>query len=869
MIELLATVQDESGVISLDLIDDADVELTLSAQDLRDYKARQGGYTQSFALPFTAVNNQFFQMYFDVENDSQTFNSYKKTKVEILSDSIPQITGYLKLEQVQWKARIYKVTVFSQVAELARELGAKKLRELDSEWLEGYDHNLTMANIEESWSRSLVTTNGNGDDIVYPFVNYGGGITFGDNSGSDITQSGGGALNDYYFRPFFRLKALFDQVLHEAGFYYDSTFLNSTRFDTIFMSLANTKEGTQALSFPYNLYLSNGGQTNGFTIPSSPPIQQANEDIQIEIEPPATIGQANSINTYDVGQILNGATNEITIPKTGDWGFLFVVDADITLQFGDDNDIRFDYFARVLRNGSEVILEPFGVPIFGEGRIYFNYNFTEFFIAGDVVEFQLRLRYTANNAPATNVTIDFDRVAVGNGKSFVEITSQPNNIANDLVGIRRNLPDMKQIDFLRGVSELFNLIIEPDTQEPNKLYIEPYNEYLASGDSLDWTEKLDISKDVIISPTHQFRSAKVKFEFADSKGYGSQWWRDNRDREINSFVYDADDEFAEGEQTIKLPFGTMPFVSRFDRNNNNIETVLKAGEDNDSTAFIDFEPFLAYLPQVNGTMNTIKIFDNTLDTIGEYDNYAIASPYNLGTSISSLPVSGNGASNDRYDLSFGFGENYSSTNLLSKPTLTSFNSFWADYIKDIYSPESRIMVAYFQLSDTDIFNLRLNAVIWVKDAYWRINKLTGHKIGGKESTKVELLKIVDNIGIYQNCTLRIDYINPQGQVFFDDGENDDLIGNEACCEAYGFNWRESVSSGEITLEAGCFARTTPTSDNPTNQRPGGGEPQPTGACCIPDGEGGNVCVDTDANLCLQLGGTYKGDNTSCAIDGCE
>src|SRR6056297_35107 len=182
MIELLATAQDDSSTVSLDLKEQSTVELTLSAQDLRNYKARQGGYTQSFSLPFTEANNKFFQMYFDVNNDSETFNAYLKTKAQIVADSIQQITGYLKLEQVQWNARIYKVTVFSQVAELARELGAKKLRELDATWLEGYDHNFTMGNIEESWSGSLVTTNGNGSDIRYPFVNYGGGITFGDGS---------------------------------------------------------------------------------------------------------------------------------------------------------------------------------------------------------------------------------------------------------------------------------------------------------------------------------------------------------------------------------------------------------------------------------------------------------------------------------------------------------------------------------------------------------------------------------------------------------------------------------------------------------------------------------------------------------------
>lgn len=53
--------------------------------------------------------------------------------------------------------------------------------------------------------------------------------------------------------------------------------------------------------------------------------------------------------------------------------------------------------------------------------------------------------------------------------------------------------DTKQMDFLAGLTDMFNLQWTADSK--NKIvYFEPYNDFFGSGDVKDWTEKLDHSK---------------------------------------------------------------------------------------------------------------------------------------------------------------------------------------------------------------------------------------------------------------------------------------------------------------------------------------------------------------------------------------
>ena len=871
MIELIATPQNEDTGVHLDIDTKVTVQLSLSVQDIRNFSNRRGGFTQSFSLPWTVNNNQFFEMWFDVETSTNYFNAYKKVSAEILVDTIPQFKGYLKLNSVKKNARVYEVTMFSEISELAKEIGDKTLRQLDEDWLQGYDHLFTLQNIVDSWSESLVTPNGNGSDIQYPYVNYGNGHTFGDGSQNDVTQNG--FVQDYEFRPWMKIKPIFDQIMKEAGFIVESDFMTTERWEKVFMSLANTKEGAKALTFPYNLLISLfSDQTLTITSGEDPIINTVTTQLFFVDDNVITSVPGLNTATYDSGNIWNNANYEMTVPRSGSWSF------EVNIQYEIEEPVyaTTDIFAafRVKRNGSYITdVNGFpkridSVPQFsnGIGNPHFVqgvFNLTA--SINDTLEFEFALGAKDNQGG-----IDY-RINILQDKSYVQIVDQPKNGINDVIGIRRNMPDMKQIDFIRGLSKTFNLFVEPDPIEPKKLYIEPYPDYIDNGELKDWTNKLDTSKEVTIKPTHQYRKKRFKLQYTSDEYYLAQWAKENRGRPLNSYEYIAQDEFAQGEEVNEVPFGVMAWHTPYDMTQHKLTTYGIYGNDDGVIEPVDFTPTLGYICQQFGQMVGINIADNLNQTGLNYNFYSVVSNYNLSQQgnnvidVNKFPVNGNGTNNDCWDLSFGVNSGYMPQNI-APSNLTSFNDFWSRYISEIYNKNARVMEAYFMLDVVDVHSLRLNSTIFVKDSYWRINKVSNHVIGGKKSTKVELIKIIDDFSLYSNCELSIASFEPQGWIYFSDGVSNDLTGNKECCEAYGYDWKESVSAGEGTeLTSRCWWGDIPESEGGgSNHRPENPE-QPTGACCFEDGS----CQELEYLQCISQGGTYNGDGSDCQTTSCD
>jgi len=77
------------------------------------------------------------------------------------------------------------------------------------------------------------------------------------------------------------------------------------------------------------------------------------------------------------------------------------------------------------------------------------------------------------------------------------------------------MPNMSCLDFLRGLQRTFNLVFVPD--ESRKLFtIEPASDYLQTGTMLDWSQKVDTSKDIVVKPTTDLQSRIYEFNHAEA-----------------------------------------------------------------------------------------------------------------------------------------------------------------------------------------------------------------------------------------------------------------------------------------------------------------------------------------------------------------
>jgi hypothetical protein len=107
-------------------------------------------------------------------------------------------------------------------------------------------------------------------------------------------------------------------------------------------------------------------------------------------------------------------------------------------------------------------------------------------------------------------------------------------------------------------------------------------------------------------------------------------------------------------------------------------------------------------------------------------------------------------------------------------------------MNEIYSPEGRIMEAFFALDLKDILTFSFADKIWIQDSYWRILEISDYKVGLQESTKVKLIKFLDQIS---DCSSTPVGTTVNGEVEFE-SDGTPVEATEDCCSRYGYFWDE-------------------------------------------------------------------------------
>jgi hypothetical protein len=355
-----------------------------------------------------------------------------------------------------------------------------------------------------------------------------------------------------------------------------------------------------------------------------------------------------------------------------------------------------------------------------------------------------------------------------------------------------NAPDVKQLDFVNDVIKMHNCAIIPDRTNPFKVSIVPQNSYLGSGATLDWTKKLDISKDVVMYSTVELQKSKFQFTYTLGEDFLSQVYKNvNRiygDYEQVGYTINPDTEpsdFITGDQKIQLTTQSTPGG-----------VVVGSGVVmpmfyNNSGEFV--APGARCLFEA-GTAN-IQLFDDGALT-------SVLEPVPLLNHYSQVL-----ADIDDYDLNWA--PEIPPHPIVTNPYNNLFNLYWRSYMNALYSPEARIMEASFALDLKDILTFSFADKIWINDSYWRILEINDYKVGMNESTSVKLIKFLEGV---EDCSSTPSSVSVNGEVNFVDANGDPVAATQDCCQRYGYDWDET--------EAICWAF-TPTGDRPLAGTVGG------------------------------------------------
>jgi hypothetical protein len=707
-------VQIRVGDIYLDLYEFDPPKLNFAIEDITDTSARSE-FTRTFRVPATANNSEFFTTAFEI--NGQDFDVTVKIPAELSIDGVLFRQGELRLNNIyitRENERIdYECIFFGTVRALATSIGEGTLNELD---LSAYDHDLTSQNVVDSWQAypEGTTTDGLLDgNVIYPLIDHGntydtdgtpveGEIRTDSPSHSKSFTNSSYKLDRERFKPMIRAKAVWDAIFDEAGFTYTSNFINTGEtFNQIYLSAF-------------------GNEANI--------LNAALQNIGLAEENSSTFNQ----NPYEVvlDEIIldpgsNFSSGRYVVPQTGSYTFRYSLYAQGTSTSSRTCVFRLWKFAAgsTLLDSVTDTVAPYGP----DNDISFNFSeeFTTTLTAGD----QIYLNFSA--------TIDLDFSA------SLEILDAPGQIS--IAPLLSN--DYKKIDFIKDIITKFRLVIAPDKNNSSNFIIEPWTNYIATGDEFDWTDKLDVSKDFKISPLFYTQSSRIEYKDSEGGDYLNTLYQDQYEEPFGTLRVISNNELLQGERTIETNFIPVPVMQ--------IEGATQTNNGMDNTIIPQLHTHSAedvgvlHEPVVNNKnilfYNGIKstgtdvtredtwYMENDLGAATGFTDYPMVSPY------SNFPVIAT-----TLDLNWQREEGYIKFGLQNKNIGSSvYDVYWNTYIQSLYDKWARRVTAYFVLNSQDLIDFSFDDVIFVKDTYYYVEKIYDVPLGEKASVKVDLIKLLD------------------------------------------------------------------------------------------------------------------------------
>ena len=747
---ILTLIDSNDNASTIDLYENEKMHLNYKFTDLTNFSS-VGSYSQEFRIPASATNVDFFGAIFNV-NFNGWFDFRKKVTATLTVNTIPIATGHIQVKKLYWqsgKLFEFEVVFFGEVPNLARLLNEKKLRDIASIVAGDLDYDLLHANVEtppndntiltlcDKWN--LTASNPEGQPVYSTVVS--GQPTYKPLYVGHLTP----AVKAYY---------LFEQILKDVRVQWASASLFDM-LDNIYVPFVNgqylnSSLGLNDLASTLALASNVTGQTFG---PG---------DVQYNLSSALTEYQ-------DAGN--DWSSGIFTAPFSGQFSFKVWASGIITSStFLTGLLIRPEFYV----NGTFVSSPPssFFADINFSNSVVNTVDLTE----GDTLEIRLGVTlYDDGTTGPADATITF----IGNGANDytgtgVELVSVGTALSNDTVLMEFNAPDMKQIDFITSIQKMFNLAFVPDRTLPNTLRIEPLVEYIGSGNTLDWTEKLDLSKDITYYPTTDLQKAKFTFTYTEDSDYYNNVYKDNGhifgSYEVTENDFEVINEFATGEEKVELAFAPTP-----SKNVENTDVVVPrfiSGEGQ----FVQPKPRILYY--------FADFFVNMFDEVsGDVIQTAVKCLNNYSTMNASVG-----------DSDLNFAPEVPLHTIIAPPYDNLYNRWWRNYYRELYDGQARILEGMFALTLNDIFTFQWSDKIWIVDSWWRVLDIEGYVVGEQDMTKVKLIRILD---IDNDCDILPITANLDQTINWERPNGDPAVVTEDCCRRFGYYWN--------SVKTNCFS----------------------------------------------------------------
>ena len=696
-----------SGVV--DLYDDVNVSYNFNAADIREPEKGVADFTKTIILPGTKNNNKLFHNQFDINLDS-VWDTRKKLSCIIVVDDVEIMRGYMRLMRIIQKGNNdydYEVTVIGNTASIFKDVGGDELTALDISRL---DHIYNNTNIVASWSAPV------GVGYVYPFMDMGRSVF---NPNSLVVED---------WTPCIYVKEYLDRIFEYYGYQYESTFFTSSPFKNLIIPCDSDGLKLNAATIAtmqFRVSRESSGQALTAVV-GTETLLDNNDD--------------TSGSNTNPGGIYSLAADRFTVVNSG--YLSFYVNATVRLNF--------DQATTPTQGGTFTTKHAVNLRIFNasgvqkavvSSQIYTLSNALEaaqsvsganltsniilttqsyFFDAGDYIE--VYYRYITTNVFNCNFTIN--SMSYMPGSYYNNIVSNGFLASGNTILANNLIPKKIKIsDFLAGIKKLFNLYFSIDKDITNKYIIEPRDDWYTA-DIVDWSGKLDISKDVEIIPMGDLDSKRYIFQYRKDEDYYNSFYQDKYQETYGTRKLTIDTDFVKSDYVIEPIYSQSPLHSDTRNDRVYVLVIPKSG-----------------IRTVNAEVkhNIRILYYGGLKSCQQWE-------FPKGTLFTTYPYAGHlddpinpnvdlcyGIPKEVYYLAVQLGCTYTNNNL--------YNVYWRNLIDEISDKNSRIVIAYFNLTPADINQLDARKIYYFRENHWRLNKIMDYNPLNNSTTKCEFTKI--------------------------------------------------------------------------------------------------------------------------------
>ena len=732
--------------IQVDLNDKIPFPLTYAISDIKDISARKGNNSKTIGLPGTATNVQLMANVFSLSATQGApiaflnFDPSVKAEAQYYHDGVMEFNGVCQLQDcIQQDGNwTFNIVLISETIDYIGRLKDIKINAMD--WSD-YNHAFTYDNQQDSWQGTIVKngapfTNGTGANwdglgYYYGLVDYG------------YERPAPDTFAVEHIPPHVFCYDILLRAFNQAGITWDSAFFESQRFKRLLMAYQGgvLPQITPEQAAIDSAFTTENNDASGFVME----VTSATGNFWIN--------NFTSFNIYD-GTIVADPSSQIQtasplvfVPSSeGIFAVRYQGDHEITISTNAGLILGGNYTVSLVvrKNGlndtttqiasgsiTTAVVTSITIPYSFDIAPLVNLTFS------DVLDARLRLDFTdGQTAGFGNITVQIESIA-----AELDIEKQPQSLTpGSTLNLSTVLPSMTADVFFKGIRDMFNLYIKPNTLDPTILEIEPLVDFYDGTDTaIDWTKKIDRSQPVKITPTINFASKDYRFSFEKDDDYWSKRYAEDTLMEYGNNSVTSGNAFSQSVTEVKLPFSQKPLVR------------IPDGE-----GFTELIIPCAYQQKIedNGTINKVEkvakpfIVQLYSEDVGDLvtGDWIHIDEFDVPHAQIKYPYVGHldNLLNPTFDLMWGVPQYvFYSTGETIAYTTNNLYSYHERFIREIISKFGKQLTAKAMLLSNDIGGLDFKKLIQIDGVMFRLQKVNNYDSGKMNSTETEFIRLVE------------------------------------------------------------------------------------------------------------------------------